>query len=194
MANRTYLYCSDKPVKYIDLGAEIIISAANYMVPVFWYMLFDESCIEKVSTPCDDNEPDFNYFRLCAPKASSIERAKQRISSLSNVLGAGIMEQFNQFIDHLMVQPGQWVVVETCELAMMDTSAHNHKKEAKKCVKAFSQELIIQKGFFKKRPVVNPNWVVLLGQANISGTDHHPIESLCGYSWQNSVPWETNSA
>ncbi|WP_409525991.1 hypothetical protein [Nitrincola sp. MINF-07-Sa-05] len=195
MANRTYLYCSEKPVKYIELDAAIVISAASYMVPVFWYMLFDTSDIEKASTPGDDDEPDFKYYRLVADRASSIECAKQRIDSVSSLLGAKIAEQFNQFLGLIEQQSGEKVVVETCELAMMDESPRTFKGEAIKCMKAFSQEPIVRKGLFRKESTANPNWVALLGQANIStDTEDKPIESLCGYSWKIPVPWETGTA
>jgi hypothetical protein len=191
MANRTYLTCTDSPSKYQELDAKNVSCAASYMVPVFWYMLFDENNIISTSTPCDDDEPDFKYDWLLINKDDGIKLAKSRVDTLINVFGESIADPFNTFIGFLESLNGTNLVVETCELVMMDEKPSKYTIEAKRCISAFSQPPIIEKGFFKKKAQANPNWVTLLGQAEINSMSKTPsVDKLCGYSWESSVPWE----
>lgn len=191
MANRAYLICTDKPVKYDSLNGKDVCSAASYMVPLFWYMLFNETDVVSSSTPCDDEEPDFIYYSLITSKTEGIKLAKSRIDSLTGIFGESIIEQFNIWGSYLESLKGASVVVETCELAMMDDDPSKFKNELIQCIAAFSQPSRITKGFFKKKVQASPSWAVLLGQADISSMSEVPeIYKLCGYSWENPVPWE----
>jgi hypothetical protein len=191
MANRTYLICTDTPSKYRDLDGKNVSCAASYMVPVFWYMLFDEDNITSTSTPCDDDEPDFKYDWLITNKDGGIQLAKSRVDALINVFGDSIVEPFNTFIAFLESLKGVNLVVDTWELVIMDEKPSKYTKEAKQCISAFSQLPIIDRGFFKKEIQVNKNWALLLSQADIYSMAETPsVDKLCGYSWESSVPWK----
>ncbi len=191
MANRTYLSCTDAPPRYVELDGKKVSCAASYMVPVFWYMLFDESSLVPASTPCDGDDPDFEYDRLVTARQEGIRLARSRVDALKGLFGEAICEPFDTFVSFLESQPGETLVVETCELAMMDEIPTKYSAEARRCMAAFSQSPIVEKGFFKKKTRVNPNWLALLGQANIESMSESPaVENLCGYSWETPVPWE----
>jgi len=191
MANRAYLTCTDSPSKYQDLDGKDVSCAASYIVPIFWYALFSEYDLVTTSTPCDDDEPDLKYSWLITSKVEGINLAKSRIGALIDVFGESINEPFNVFIVFLDSLQGSSLVVETCELVIMDESLTKFSNEAEKCISAFSEPPIVEKGFFKKKAQVNPNWAALLGQAEINSmSESPPVDKLCGYSWETPVPWE----
>lgn len=191
MANRTYLSCTDTPAKYQDLDAKNVNCAASYMVPVFWYILFNENNLVQTSTPCDDDEPDFEYSWLLAKKHDAISLAKSRLPVLIDVFVADVEVIFNTWLGYIESCSGNYICVETCELVMMDDEPSVYTKQANNCIRALSEPLVIEKGFLFKKKQANPKWAELLGQAEISDMSKLPeIEKLCGYSWENPVPWD----
>ncbi|HED35054.1 MAG TPA: hypothetical protein ENJ08_12720 [Gammaproteobacteria bacterium] len=153
-------------------------------------MLFDENNLEQALTPCDD-EPDFKYDRLSRIKDEGIALARSRLPALKEIFGQEIEEVFYIWLNFIESLSGKYIFVETCELVMMSEKSSIYKKEAKNCIRAFSESLIIERGFLFKKKQASPKWTILFGQAEISDVSKLPeAVKLCGYSWESKVPWE----
>jgi hypothetical protein len=178
MANRAYLYFDDKNVKYVDLQSPNVACAFDYGIPVFWYMLFAESDLVEASTPSPDGI-DFKYFRLVSNKEAAIDRAKSRIRTVANILGNEAVNLFNIWIEYIDSLPGTLLMLESCEICLMEKDADVYKQNAVDCIKAFS---------FSE---LNRYWQLLLSQSQIDEPDQNiEADRVCGYSWDKKVPWE----
>jgi hypothetical protein len=189
MANRTYLSACNTLPKYQNLEGSGVACAASYMIPIFWYMLFKPENITKSSTPCDEDEPDFEYDRLIAKRLEAIEVAKGRLPILAQILSYDPTPLFNTWIEFITNSDGGYVFVESCELAMMD-DVSVFSKQALNCIEAFSESPTTKKGLIFKKDQVNPKWAELFGQAEISDMANIEEYKLAGYSWEKEVPWE----
>lgn len=195
MANRTFLIASDNLESFCDFDEDKILCAASYMVPLFWYSLFDEADIQETILTGEDGEPDFKYHRLVTTPGEGIERSYSRLPALNEMFRDEILPLVSDWRDFIEKAEGKYIYIETCELVMMDEDYKAYYKQAKNCVSAFNEPFIVTKGVFKKTQEANPKWAELFGQAEISSFDTLPeLASLFGYSWHRDVPWEAKNA
>lgn len=190
MANRSYLICTSSNYSYDSLNQDQVLCAASYMIPIFWYMLFEEKDLHLASVPCDAGEPNFEYSILSASKVKALSLAKSRLPKVIQLFGEKISEVFYVWLSHIEGISETTIVLETCELAMMSDLAA-YKNEVEQHISAFYANPISTQGFFKTKDTLNLNWKSMLEQAEISNTATMPdVYKLCGYSWVKDVPWE----
>ena len=190
MANRSYLVCTSSEYNFSSLNENEVVCAANYMVPIFWYMLFDENDLVPVFVQGYDGEPDFNYDLLSTSKVKALSLAKSRLPLLLRVFGEEISQVFCIWLSHIEMLSESSLVLETCELAMMSDFGE-FKTEIEQYISAYSTDPMSRSGFFKVKKSLNGTWKSLLAQADISDVASIPdTYKLCGFSWVKNVPWE----
>lgn len=190
MANRAYLVSADKTGRYKELHANDVVCAGNYVVPVFWYMLFEESDAQEFRTPCDDGG-DYIYRGYAKERNAAAELAASRVPRLRELFKTDLGSIFNTWHAFVKEQHGELIILEPCELTWMDKKPTKHANESVKCINAFASPVTELRGLFKKKRRIHRNWEMLLVQANIPNVDEQPeIDSLCGFSWEKKVPWE----
>lgn len=191
MSNRTFLIISDNVPDFNYFNEDSVACAASYMIPVFWYMLFNDNNITKtLALSEDEEEDDFEYDRLVAPKSEAILLAKQRQPIICNVFDIDPTPLFNQWLDYISSLPGKYILVETLELVIMDESPDSFTDQALNCIKAFSEEIAQETGNEKTRRHLGAKWTELLAQADIEDLGNFEDHHLAGYSWIKEIPWE----
>lgn len=152
------------------------------MIPVYWYSLFDsESIIEAVETA--ENET-FRYPYLSKPTDKALELSRSRIPSMRELFGSAFNVTYEVWFDFLAKNSQGYLQCETFELWAMFDDKNPFDSHLRKCLAAFASKLTMP---------LNESWAELVGQAN--AYDGKRIEiagsfSLCGYSWEQPVPWE----
>ncbi len=183
MANRTFLLSTDSPAKP-ENGVRIeILCAASYMIPVFWYMLFDRSSVITVVADAEDGgKLEYPYFTRLGFEA--VAAATSHWSNVRRAIGSKHDGLFEMWINYLTHKSQGYLQCETAELWMMfdDTPSFLHHVEL--CMTALSES----------RPAgESVAWQELLVQANAwDGKEVSPAGSFsfCGYEWEAKVPWE----
>lgn len=175
MTNRTYLISCDEPVRYVDLTWPIVVCASDYAIPPLWLMLFGKDNVAEASTSFDDGS-DLLYSRLESDKSSAIARAKAQESVLAQLNWPEAKQTFGTWISHIERVPGSRVVVETCELAMMSADMVEFAQALLRGVTAFSTH---EKRGLEER----------LGALGLMDFTNREVSGLCGYAWENPVPW-----
>ena len=188
MANRTFLLATDEPYSGLRADADVapgILAAASYMIPVFWYALFDESCLaQRTAAGADGGTVVYPVFQSTRPDAlerltAFQERSRSLFASVQPSL-------FSAYAAFLQSAPGRWFAVEPVELWMMHEAA-TAEAGFRTCLRA------VQQAPEATAPGISAgaDWQALLDQAGIRLKAAKPIEpvSLCGYAWEKPVPW-----
>jgi hypothetical protein len=183
MANRTFLLSTDLPTKPADGARVDILCAASYMIPLFWYMLFDQSSIISASAATEDGK-EVEYPYLSRSGNEAISAALARWPAVRAVVGPEHEPLFYTW--HSFVEPRSkgFLQCETVELWMMFDDTASFVRHVELCLQALTQP--IGSG-------LSPAWRELLGQANVlNGEAVSPpgSYSFCGYDWVHPVPWE----
>lgn len=188
MANRTFLISTDMAAKPLDGQDRIeILCAASYMIPVFWYMLFDHSSIIAASADTEDGEK-VEYPYLSRRAADAIAVAKTRWPALRQSLGLQYDKLFETWMGFVEKKSDGFLQCETVELWMMFDDTTSFRDHVGKCLDVFDRS---------SPDVKSAEWQELLGQANaLNGGTVAPAGdfSFCGYGWDVPVPWEENDA
>lgn len=184
MANRTFLITTpgeDKPVEEVETTT--ILCAASYMIPVYWYMLFDAASVKYGAVTTEDGWRRM-YPYLSGRTDQVVARARGRLDHVVQTIGASQTTLFETWANYIASTSQAHVHVETLELWAMFDDTPSLEKHLATCLAAFDST----------RPVEqSPEWQELLGQANAwDGKAVSPAGafSLCGYSWDAKVPWE----
>ncbi|MBN1912161.1 MAG: hypothetical protein JW818_20745 [Pirellulales bacterium] len=189
MANQTFLVTGDEVCLGGDIPDELIVAAANYMIPVFWYSLFREGDARSITVECDDGEP-YTYTAYTANRREALRLSRQRWPALAQVLDGLAGSWYVKWADFVEASPGEFVYIETLELTIMaDSDAYTD--ESLRCIGAFSEPPLLKKGIFR-RAALRESWRFLLHETAVTtSTSVINASLLCGYSWGRDVPWDT---
>lgn len=187
MANRTFLISTDVASKPIDGQDRIEIQcAASYMIPAFWYMLFDRSSVITANADTEDGgKVDYPYLSRRATEA--IAAAKARWPSFRQSLGTQYENLFETWMGFVEKKSTGFLQCETVEFWMMFDDTPSFESHLGQCLSAFDANPPL---------VQSAGWQELLNQANAwDGKTVAPAGdfSFCGYGWDNPVPWEENN-
>ena len=186
MANRTYLIQSNSPEPADYDPSKDILAGGSYMVPVFWYALFDpQSIIDKMVDMDDGTKVPYPCLLTTTTMARS--RFAERSDLLRLFLPNSVGSSIDDFAKLLESVDAAYIHLETIELWMMD-EPEKFRPHVEKCLNAFDPS----KGAFVADLFKTADWIELIDQAGIdpaalSGTDP---SLLTGYSWVRPVPWE----
>ena len=180
MANRAYLLSDDKVTRYIDLQGNKVLCAANYMVPIFWYALFEETDMIEMSTPTDKGGK-YKYPVYAKKVKNAVDLAISRLPVIKENLKGESEKWFTIFHKYVNSQNGNLIIIDPCELTWMDEDINKYIKKSKECIRAFSTPFFEKKSHIFKELKLTKPWQTLLGQANITeiGNDMN-IYNLCG--------------
>lgn len=183
MANRTFLLSTDVPGRPVEGNRCDVLCAASYMIPVFWYMLFDQASVIIVSAETDDNvKVEFPYLSKAGPAAIALARSRWEV--VREVVGAEYDSLFETWLSYVAPKARGYLHCETGELWAMFDDTPSFLRHLYLCFGALA----------RAQPVAqSAPWQELLGQANAwDGTAVAPAGafSFCGYSWDGEVPWE----
>jgi hypothetical protein len=189
VSNFTMLVTTESPTKPFHdrrpKGCTLLTAAEA--IPVFWYMLFDETCLAMGEV--DDESPDHQYAHLTTPTAEGLARAKARRPEVLRILGAEARRLFPHWFRFVKANAKAFLHCETYEWYQLANSHKAHEQELRTCLAAFGQ---IPSDV---RPGSPPNewWEALLGQAHVRpGSRFNPLGNLsyAGYEGDaGPVPW-----
>lgn len=191
MSNQTFLYSTDKPTKplYHECPDDGCLLMAAMSIPVFWYMLFDKTCLKR--GPVHD-DPKRTYLHLTATTKAALARAEKRWPAVSRVLGRGVEPLFRTWVQFVREHAKKYVHCETAEWYWMFDSHQKFAKELRTCLDAF-QHVPKRRGL---EVTLNRWWDQLLGQAHVDNVngDLRPLgnNSYCGFSYGFRVPWSAD--
>jgi hypothetical protein len=180
MGNRTYLIESESEKSLTTPEAtEHALAAGKNCIPVYWYSLFDESCIcEKVITLNDGRLEKYPYLITSTLNAHKrLLSRRKSFDRFSLESSQRITEKWFAFV-HGIKRP--FIHIETAELWML-TGSPGCQDHIVNCLRAFES-------------ADNAAWEEILDASQI---DFHAIGSsipgfkLAGFSWGGPpVPWE----
>jgi hypothetical protein len=183
MANRTFLLSNDSPGRPAEGDRNEILCAASYMIPVFWYMLFDRASVINVEVDAEDGRK-VEYPYLSKPGADAISLVNSRWNAVKRAIGHEHDALFQTWLSYVTPKSQGYLQCETGELWMMFDDTPTFLRHVELCMSAFSEALPIGQ---------SAAWQELLGQANAwDGAKLSPADtfSFCGYAWVAEVPWE----
>jgi hypothetical protein len=186
MANRTYLIQSNSPEPAEYDPDKDILAGGSYMVPVFWYALFDrQSIFDKMVDLDDGTKVPYPYLLTTTTMARS--RFAERIDLLRLFLPKSVGSSIDHFLKLLEGVDASHLHLETIELWMIG-EPEEFRPHVERCLNAFDP----LEGTFVADLLKTPDWVELMDQAGIDPTDLGDIDPslLTGYSWVRPVPWD----
>jgi hypothetical protein len=191
MSNNTYLLTTkgpDKP-RYGKDSATRGLLVASTSIPVFWYMLFDETSL--VLGPAR-NKSESPYHHLTTATAEGLARAESHWPAVSTVIGSKLASLFQTWLSFVREHALKYIHCETAEWSWMFDTPEAFEKELRACLRAVK----------RRRPKSDRGlpaaWIHLLGQAHVGFRRGKPYPlgnlSYCGGSFGLEVPWseETN--
>ena len=168
------------------------------MIPLFWYMLFtEESVLPAPHWSDDEDDVGGTYPYLVTDTASALARSRASWPRLQEVIGAAHAELFETWMAFLRTQSSGYLHCETRELDWMSDGEAELETEIRRCLAAFDLAPFEPRRVPWQRRVLANSWMSLLSQAAISTEQlpgNIPPESLCGYAWEEPVPWEPSTA
>lgn len=183
MANRTFLLSTNSLERPAESERNEVLCAASYMIPIFWYMLFDRASVITVAADTEDGEK-VEYPYLSKAGADAILLAKSRWNDVRHAIGPDHEAIFQTWLNFVTPKSQGYLQCETAELWMMFDDTPTFLLHIELCLNAFSEALPI---------VRSAAWQELFGQANAwNGAKVSPAGtfSFCGYAWDVAVPWE----
>jgi hypothetical protein len=124
MSNNTYLLMTrgpDKP-RYGKDSASRGLLVASTSIPVFWYMLFDETSL--VLGPGKD-ELESPYHHLTTETAEGLARAERRWPTASAVIGSQLASLFQTWLFFVREHALKYIHCETAEGSWMFDTPNN---------------------------------------------------------------------
>jgi hypothetical protein len=186
MANRTFLIQSDSQAPIPRNGAPTsALAAGSISIPVYWYSLFDESCVVANEVTLHDGriEP---YPYLVTPVSDARRRLSLRRSVLDRFIAESskiVTEKWVQFVNSI---DHPFLHLDAAELWMLIGPDH-FRSHIRNCLQAYDQPLATG------RPEENDLWWEMLdaAQIDVNGLgDTIAAHKLAGYSWgEQPVPW-----
>src|SRR5436190_24295426 len=119
MANRTYLIQSNSPEPADYDPSKDILAGGSYMVPVFWYALFDHRSIFDKMVDLDDGTK-IPYPFLVTTTTLARSRFAERTDLLRLFLSESMASSVRDFAKLLEGVEASHIHLETIELWMMD--------------------------------------------------------------------------
>jgi len=182
MSNRTFLLSTNSAARAAEGVHDEILCAASYMIPVFWYMLFDHASVTYAAADTEDGgKVEYPYLSKAGPDAISL--AQSRWSVVRQAIGPQHDTAFQTWLNFVAPKSRGYLQCETGELWMMFDDTPKFLRHVELCLSAFSEAPPI---------VQSAAWQELLGQANAwdGGVSPAGRFSFCGYAWETQVPWE----
>jgi len=183
MANRTFLLSTDLSKRPAEGDRNDILCAASYMIPVFWYMLFDQESVVNVTADAEDGgKVEYPYLSKAGPDAISL--ANSRWNVVRRAIGSEHDALFQTWLNYVTLKSQGYLQCETGELWMMFDDTPTFLRHVELCMSSYADALPIAQ---------SAAWQELLGQANAwDGAKVSPAGtfSFCGYAWDVKVPWE----
>jgi hypothetical protein len=188
MSNNTYLLTTaapDKP-RYGDGSESHGLLVASTSIPVFWYMLFNETSL--VLGPGKD-ESKSPYLHLTTLTTEGLARAQGRWPTASAVIGSQLAPLFQTWLSFVREHALGYVHCETAEWSWMFDTPEAFEAELRTCLHAVG--LPPDPSWREER--LPPEWNHLLGQAHV-GFGRQGLEPLgnlsyCGGSFGLEAPW-----
>jgi hypothetical protein len=189
VSNHTFLTSTASPIKPAaddKTSDRRGLLMASVSIPVFWYMLFDESCIAHSSEWEPDGPP---YPYLTTRTADGLARAEARWPAVSSVLRRQITHLFRTWLSFVRGHAIEYLHCETAELAGMFDTPDGFERDVRTCLAAFND--IPQRT--EKGVRLNGRWRTLLEQAHANVSEGQLVAlgnwSYCGAAYQFEVPW-----
>ncbi len=188
MSNNTYLVTTatpDKP-RYGDDSASRGLLVASTSIPVFWYMLFDETSL--VLGPGKD-ESESPYLHLTTATTEGLARAERRWPTASAVIGSHLEPLFQTWLSFIREHALEYMHCETAEWSWMFDSPEDFEEELRTCLHAVG---LPPDPSWRDEGLAS-EWNHLLGQAHVGfgrgGWEPLGNLSYCGGSFSLEVPW-----
>lgn len=164
---------------------------AAVSIPVFWYMLYDESSL---AFGPDKENPNQPYHYLTTPTVDGLNRAEARWPAVSRVVGRQITALFQTWLAFVREKADAYIHCETYELFGMTGDHNAFEMELRTCLAAFDH--VPERT--ENRVNLNNWWKRLLGQANVSTGYKGSLEpvgnhSYCGSSCHYDVSWSEDN-
>jgi hypothetical protein len=193
LSNQTFLYSTTGPEKPLfgACPAAGRLLMAEISIPVFWYMLYDESSL--VLGPQKDRA-DRQYLHLTTPTTEGLARAEGRWPEVSRVLGGRpVTALFQAWMAFLRAKANAHVHCETIEWFWMFDSHDAFEEQLRTCLAAFDHIPKVKKTGVE----LNEWWGTLLAQAHVGtrGGRLNPLGNLsyCGFAYHHAVPWSEDA-
>jgi hypothetical protein len=190
MSAYTFLLSTDSPQKPPEREASRYeLLHAQYCIPVFWYMLFDEESIVRVRYDGAEVDEPTDYPALSKPTRDALALASFRWPGVREVLGGSADGLFGQWVGHVEGQAAGFLHCETWDWFGQFQTYREFAQELRTCIRAFDRPPARRKG----RRVLNRWWDNLLDQCQALDEqgDVRPLGDFtyCGYG--KGVPWST---
>jgi hypothetical protein len=186
MANHTFLIESEskKPIQRLE-EPTIALAAGSDCIPVFWYSLFDESCISTNTVLLQDQRLESYPYLV-----TSSNDARRRLSARRPLLEAFLPVDFktltNKWVEFVNNINSPFAHVDAAELWMM-LGPDMFESHIKNCLHAYDLDSPDEA---KKSKL----WMEMLDVAQIdiaNATDTQMAYKLAGYTWGGKpVIWE----
>jgi hypothetical protein len=188
MSAYTFLLSTDSPQKPpVREASKYELLHAQYCIPVFWYMLFDERSITRVGYGGDEVDEPTDYPVLRKPTRDALAVARSRWPGVREVLGTSAEGLFGQWVGHVEGQATEFLHCETWDWFGQFQTYREFAQELRTCIRAFDRLPAHRKG----RLVLNRWWDNLLDQCQALGEQGgvRPLGDFtyCGYG--KGVPW-----
>jgi hypothetical protein len=188
MSAYTFLLSTDSPQKPPEQEASRYeLLHAQYCIPVFWYMLFDEGSIVRVRYDGAEVDEPTDYPALSKPTPDALALARTRWPGVREVLGASAEGLFGQWIGHVERRVSGFLHCETWDWFGQFQTYREFAQELRTCIRAFDRPPARRKG----RRVLNRWWDTLLDQCQALDEQGsvRPLGDFtyCGYG--KGVPW-----
>ena len=188
MSAYTFLLTTDSPQKPPEREASASeLLHAQYCIPTFWYMLFDEGSIVRVKYDGNEVDEAIDYPALSKPTRDALALARSRWPAVREVLGAPVEELFRQWIEYVERHALEFLHCETWDWFGQFQTYREFGQELRTCIRAFDRIPRRRQG----RLVLNRWWDNLLDQCQALD-EHAGVKPLgdftyCGYG--KGVPW-----
>jgi len=184
LANHTFLLTTNSRTKPPESAADVqILCAGSYMIPVFWYMLFERSSLIDATAEEEDGGT-VEYPYLSRPSAEALAAARSRWPAVRQVIGREFKDLFQTWLGFVEENAAEYLQCETVELWMMDADTPGFVREVETCLRAFTELPSLKD---------SAAWKGLLAQANAcndKGVAPAGNFSFCGFAWELETPWK----
>jgi hypothetical protein len=196
MGSHAHLFTSNSEVPNYTLKEDDICLQGKYIIPVFWFLLFNSESYRYVMPiqqwePDPEDTPD-QFFIMEYEKA--LELYELRESKLFEVIPSEWKMLSTQFLEFLKSKPLKYIHLNVGELASM-TEEKGFEEQVKSALDSLSQEPFVEPtGLFAKyrKPQLLDGWATLLG---LSGTHQKKLNqldywNLAGCGEAEAAPWD----
>ena len=195
MSSNCHLFANDsnEPIDDWSSVDEESMLGMNYMMPLYWFALFDTSCIKYRG---DEKEPIF---------ITSVDEGRKRYENRKNILKSRLGDQtqnINQFFDsYLQSLNKKYIHLETYEIGSMSSSAEEWEEELKKVFRVFEpvevEKQEEKKNIFgfktKKESPQEQEWQSFesMYQQPLNSETDILLEYFLGVGECQTMPWES---